>query len=207
MKTTLESLPVAQPPAAAPKEAERLQLLTLVQQFEGMLLTEMMRDVRADDDDEDDGSFGFGASAMNATMQGEFGMAMSRAGGLGMGDLLAKALARQQDLRSSPLAAAGITPASLVAIGVPADVAARALESVTDPTALAARPPTGSAALAVSATAITVPATAGDAVTVPPAAVTSAFGWRSDPIDGQIECLTVLLGGGADTAHLADVLQ
>ncbi|MEP7119080.1 MAG: hypothetical protein ABI880_15945, partial [Acidobacteriota bacterium] len=76
-------------PAAAPspKEAERLQMLTLVQQFEGMLLTEMMRDVRAGDEEEE-GGFGLGASTMNSTMQTEFGMAMSKAGGLGMGDML-----------------------------------------------------------------------------------------------------------------------
>ena len=73
MKTTLESLALAQAPA--PKttaEAEHLQVLALVEQFEGMLLSEMLRDVRAGDEEED--GFGLGASTMTDTMQGEFGL-------------------------------------------------------------------------------------------------------------------------------------
>ena len=156
MKTTLESLPVAQPPAAAPHEAERRQILALVQQFEGMLLTEMLRDVRAGDDDDTDGSFGLGGSTMNDMMQSEFGTALSKAGGLGMGDMLVKAFARQAEAASS-----GVSPGGLSAAAVP-------------PLAVAAT--TGHAAPSTAA---------ADGVAVPAATVSSEFGWRADPLNGQ----------------------
>ncbi len=121
MAAPITGLPLAASPATAPasKEAERLQVLTLVQQFEGMLLTEMLRDVRAGDED-DEASFGFGGSAMNDMMQAEFGAALSRAGGLGMGEMLAKALARQQDGGGPEMTPAPLTaPAGFALPGMP----------------------------------------------------------------------------------------
>ncbi len=155
MKTTLESLPVAQTPAPARREAERRQILALVEQFEGMLLTEMLRDVRAGDDEETDGSFGLGGSTMNDMMQSEFGTALSKAGGLGMSDLLVKAFARQAEAASS-----GVSPGGLSAAAVP-------------PLAVAARP-----------TAAATPQPAGG-LALPVASVSSDFGWRADPLNGQ----------------------
>ena len=146
MKTTESTFPPTALTAAAgptPTEAERLQILTLVQQFEGMLLTEMLRDVRAGDDEEEDGSFGLGGSTMNGTMQTEFGMALSRAGGLGMADMLAAAFARRQ---------AAVPPA----VG---DVHAHD-DGVPTPLV-------------------------SDSAARRSAAVTSDFGWRGDPLNGQ----------------------
>ncbi len=173
MKTTLDALPNVQAtsataPGSSAKDAERLQLITLVQQFEGMLLTEMLRDVRAGDEEEE-ASFGLGGSQMNDMMQSEFGAALSRAGGLGMGDMLAKALARQQDG-----GAPEVTPARLTA-----------------PTRLTAAVSPAAAAMLEKATAgaadggLTPAAAPG--LTLPAAAVTSEFGWRSDPLNGQLK--------------------
>ena len=118
MKTTLESPTTAAAAAApAPREAERRQILALVEQFEGMLLTEMLRDVRAGDDEEE-GSFGLGGSTMNDMMQSEFGTALSRAGGLGMADMLMKAFARQADAASSGVAPGGLSPAAVPPLAV-----------------------------------------------------------------------------------------
>ena len=142
--------------APAPREAERRQILALVQQFEGMLLTEMLRDVRAGDDDDTDGSFGLGGSTMNDMMQSEFGTALSKAGGLGMGDMLVKAFARQAEAASS-----GVSPGGLSAAAVP-------------PLAVAAT--TGDAAPSTAA---------ADGLAVPAATVSSEFGWRADPLNGQ----------------------
>lgn len=149
MKTTLESLPIAQTPAPAPRETERRQILTLVEQFEGMLLTEMLRDVRAGDDEED-GSFGLGGSTMNDMMQSEFGTALSRAGGLGMADMLVKAFARQADAASSGVAPGGLSPAAVPPLAV--------ASSTSD---------------------------SAGGLTLPVAAVSSDFGWRADPLNGQ----------------------
>lgn len=143
--------------APAPREAERRQILALVEQFEGMLLTELLRDVRAGDDEESDGSFGLGGSTMNDLMQSEFGTALSKAGGLGMSDMLVKAFARQAETASS-----GVSPGGLSAAAVP-------------PLAVAARPTTSAQA---------TPQPAGG-LALPVASVSSNFGWRADPLNGQ----------------------
>lgn len=156
MKTTLESLAIAQAPL--PKtaaEAERLQVMALVEQFEGMLLTEMLRDVRAGDEEEE--GFGLGASAMTGTMQGEFGLALSREGGLGLGEMLGAAL-----LRKTQAATALAMPGSVAA---PTSAHGAAGDPPSDGAALKAGGP-------VSVVAAEVP-------------VSSAFGWRSDPFTGQ----------------------
>ncbi len=87
--------PIAGDARATARTPERLQVAALVQQFEGMLLTEMLRDLRVSDD-ADDEAFGLGGSTMTDTMRGEFALALSRHGGLGLGEVLADAFARQQ---------------------------------------------------------------------------------------------------------------
>ena len=172
MAAPITGLPTAAAPAAVPattKEAERLQVLALVQQFEGMLLTEMLRDVRAGDEEEDEGSFGLGGSTMNDMMQSEFGAALSRAGGLGMGDLLAKALARQQDGGTSAITPARLTAPARIAAAVSPEAAARL-----------------DAAARSHADGALTPAVTGG-LALPAAAVTSDFGWRSDPLNGQLK--------------------
>ncbi len=121
MKTTLESLALPQAPVQAPTTpaaAERMQVLALVEQFEGMLLSEMLRDVRAGDEEDEEG-FGLGASTMTDTMQGEFGLALSRAGGLGLGDTLAKALLRKAQTDAAVEAAVVPTAIAAPALGAP----------------------------------------------------------------------------------------
>jgi len=164
MKTTLDALAI--PPA--PKttaEAERLQVLALVEQFEGMLLSEMLRDVRAGDEEDDDG-FGLGASTMTDTMQGEFGLALSRAGGLGLGDTLAKALLRKAQTDAAVEAAVVPTATGLSTVRAPGVPTTRV--HAHDHADHAA--PTGDGPASVVA--------AG-------APVSSAFGWRSDPFTGR----------------------
>ncbi len=162
-------------PATAPstKEAERQQILALVEQFEGMLLTEMLRDVRAGDDDDDNESFGLGGSTMNDSIQSEFGLALSRAGGLGMGDMLVKAFARQQGVELPATAQGGLVPARLTPVAVEPRSGApgRAVEGLAghdhgqDDGGPTPDPVEGLA--------------------LPHAAVTSEFGWRSDPLSGH----------------------
>ncbi len=176
MTEPLTGRPAAVAPTAAPasKEAERLQVLTLVQQFEGMLLTEMLRDVGAGDEEEKEGSFGLGGSTMNDMMRSEFGAALSRAGGLGMGDMLAKALARQQDG-----GAPDVTPARLTL------AAAAGTSRAAMPVAPAVAPCAGEAGHGHDVGGPT--ATPIDGLTLPSAAVSSAFGWRNDPLNGALK--------------------
>jgi murein DD-endopeptidase MepM/ murein hydrolase activator NlpD len=164
MKTTLESLATgATTGTVTPAQAERLQVLALVEQFEGMLLTEMLRDIRAGD--EEDGGFGLGSSTMTDVMQGEFGLALSRAGGLGLGGMLARALDRGHGIEGgqSPFKPGpdwGLSPA----------VPSAALPSPGFDRAAEHRPMAPSDPVDV----------VGGGVPV-----TSEFGWRRDPFTGQ----------------------
>lgn len=156
MKTSFDSTtaPIAGLPSAA--EAEKAQLTALVQQFEGMLLTEMLRSVKQEDDDHDEGVLGLGGSSLTDTMTGEFGLSLSRAGGLGLGEMLGRALARQRgqdgDVAIEPARGGRDVPAiepSIVPLAVP--LPGVGPDSGDDPGA---------------------------------AAVTSEYGWRRDPFDG-----------------------
>lgn len=160
MKTTLEALATgAAGGAVTPAPAERLQVLALVEQFEGMLLTEMLRDVRAGD--EDDGGFGLGSSTMTDVMQGEFGLALSQAGGLGLGQMLASAL-RRGESQVKPGPEWGLTPFK---VGPDFSSAAPAHDHVDDASPVARVDPADVVAAGVP--------------------VTSGFGWRQDPFTGQ----------------------
>lgn len=174
MPVSLTGLPAtAAPLAPSPKEAERQQIIALVEQFEGMLLTEMLRDVRAGDDEDDHESFGLGGSTMNESIQSEFGLALSRAGGLGMGDMLVKAFARQQGVELPTGALGGLVPAQLTP-----PAAASAREAPGRSVASLAAHEDGDAAGGPTPDLV-------EGLVLPLAGVTSNFGWRSDPLTGQ----------------------
>ncbi len=159
MNTTLDTLGLGGTAALPPeKQAERLQVLALVQQFEGMLLTEMLRDV--DTGSEDDEAMGLGGSTMTDMMQGEFGQALSRSGGLGLRQMLANALLRQ-DVSAAVLSGAPV--------------------SATVPAATPAAVPTGAAGPAASVD----PAERAVDVVAADVPTTSSFGWRADPFTGK----------------------
>ena len=158
MRTTFDTSALGNTEGLSPeKTAERMQVLALVQQFEGMLLTEMLRDVKAEDDPDAE-SFGLGGSTMTDMMQGEFGQALSRSGGLGLRQLIADSLMRREG--STPV----IDPASLVPAALPTP-------SVVPATAAAiARVEAGDRATDIVAAGVPT---------------TSRFGWRSDPFTGE----------------------
>lgn len=158
MRTAIEGLTTtgATTGMPAPAEAARAQVMALVQQFEGMLLTEMMRGVNESEEDKaDEGVLGLGGSSLTDTITAEFGTALSRAGGLGLGEMLGEALARQRGLLPG---ITGIEPR-------PGRADAPASEPAAAPPQ-ALRPPVRSG-LPEDAT------------------VTSDFGWRRDPFSGQ----------------------
>ncbi len=126
-----DASPIAGDSRAAAKTPEQLQVAALVQQFEGMLLTEMLRDLKMGA--EDDESFGLGGATMADTMRGQFGLSLSQGGGFGLGEMLARAFSRQQGIdtveETAPAVpvAPGIALATLP-IAAPAD-ASPAVES------------------------------------------------------------------------------
>jgi murein DD-endopeptidase MepM/ murein hydrolase activator NlpD len=145
--------PIAGDARAGARTPERLQVAALVQQFEGMLLSEMLRELRMGDD-RDDETFGLGGTTMADTMRSEFALARSRNGGLGLGDVLAAAFARQQGVdtvdQTAPVAPvpAGIAAAPATASPPAPAAMATAVEApaaVTSPFGWRADPFTGQA--------------------------------------------------------------
>src|SRR5262245_42785780 len=145
-------------------DADRQQVRRLAQEFEAMLMTEMLREMRRsmiDDDQEEDG---FGAGTMTDTTDVELGRSLSRVGGLGLADILTRAFERQY---------AGSTH------GRPAGV-----EHVADTASM-----TGSAIAAGTDSADPGDSLLADAGTLSSqdlasATISSPFGWRRDPFTG-----------------------
>jgi murein DD-endopeptidase MepM/ murein hydrolase activator NlpD len=77
-------------------EADRQEIKRLAQQFEAMLMTQMLREMRRSmlDDDEAKEN-GFGAEAMTDTADVELAAALSRTGGIGLTESLLKVFERQ----------------------------------------------------------------------------------------------------------------
>jgi murein DD-endopeptidase MepM/ murein hydrolase activator NlpD len=127
-------------PAIEPSNAAKAA--ALAQQFESMLLSQMLREMRILESDDE--TSGFGSSIMNDTMRTEFAAALSQSGGMGMAAALSEAFARvaeEDDAHVERVDAPEATPMPVVA-----DAASLML---------------------------------------PDARVTSSFGWRTDPLNGQ----------------------
>jgi len=73
------------------------KLKQLAQQFESVLMSQMLREMRASifDDEKDTG---FASGPLSDTLFSELSLALSRAGGLGLGQSLAAPLAREADV-------------------------------------------------------------------------------------------------------------
>jgi murein DD-endopeptidase MepM/ murein hydrolase activator NlpD len=142
-------------------EAERQQIKVLAQQFEAMLVTQMLREMRKSMlDDESDASDGFGTDALMDTGNIELGQALSRAGGVGLTDALLAAFENQV----APASHGSAEPAGLADKLPLANRSSAALLPDTAPAA-------GSAGFALEDITAAAP-------------VSSQFGWRQDPLTG-----------------------
>jgi murein DD-endopeptidase MepM/ murein hydrolase activator NlpD len=137
------------------------QMRALAAQFESLLLGQMLKEMRQSmlgDDDEDKAS-GFGGGPLADTMFSELSLALSRAGGVGLGQSLLGPLSAQAAVDGSMDLSAALArahgPVAAPDIELPyADVPA-------------GLPPAATAAL--------------------PGRLSSAYGWRRDPIDGALK--------------------
>ena len=144
-------------------EAGRQEIKRLAQQFEAMLMTQMLREMRRSmlDDDEAKEN-GFGAEAMTDTADVELGAALSRTGGIGLTESLLKVFERQiTGIQEAPRSGAGA-----------ATRAERAGEAGASVVADQTRDVGNTATLPLS-----------DVTTSGP--VSSKFGWRLDPLSGE----------------------
>jgi len=136
-------------PAASDAAADQAKIRDLAAQFESLLIAQLMKDLQASMAEDDRGEDGFNVSPLRDAMNSELGLALSRAGGFGLGENLAGAMLR----RAAPDAAQSLEPSLLN------------MPSLDAPS--------------TQAPTIAAPRSAA------PAKVSSHFGWRRDPIDGQ----------------------
>lgn len=154
----------ASPATEAERTAERAEIVRLAQEFESMLVLQMLRQMRASmlGEDGEDGE-GLGADVFTDTFDQEVARHLSRAGGMGLAPILADAFERSTHAVDSTTAA-GATVAASTPENAALPVGSTPVPVIEGGTSHA---PEGEAALP------------GDG------RVTSAFGWRSDPFHGR----------------------
>jgi murein DD-endopeptidase MepM/ murein hydrolase activator NlpD len=123
-------------------DADREEIKRLAQQFEAMLMTQMLREMRKSllDDDEEEKQNGFGLETMTDTADVELGSALSRTGGIGLTNSLLKAFERQiagqqDDDPAAPVSQTGASPV----IPPPTGSAPARLSEVTAPAPVSSR--------------------------------------------------------------------
>jgi murein DD-endopeptidase MepM/ murein hydrolase activator NlpD len=148
-------------------EAERAKVAELSQQFEAMLMLQMVQQMRRSLLDEAEQGQGFGGSTMQETFDSEFSRYLAQSGGVGLGAFMTRTIDARLGDAVTPEAAA----ANPVSFAPPAPSAAvRSVESAAG--AQGGR----SADMADAAASMDLPLGT---------AVSSAYGWRSDPFTGE----------------------
>jgi murein DD-endopeptidase MepM/ murein hydrolase activator NlpD len=157
------SSPVAAPVSAAARE----KVKQLAQEFESLLMGQMLKEMRksmlSEDEHEEPG---FGAANMTEMMDTALGAALTKAGGFGLSDVMLRGIDRQfptaaaQGAFQAPAVPQGLGPAPPVATSLPSG--SNAPGPVLAPAPAAITP-----------------------VVAPSGRVSSAFGWRADPLNGQ----------------------
>jgi murein DD-endopeptidase MepM/ murein hydrolase activator NlpD len=192
-------------PASAPNalsDVERKKVAELARQFESMLMTQMLREMRKSMLTEEEAGSGYGAAAMTDTIDVELGSALSRTGGFGLADVLTKAFDRQAAGRKPAGAAGLLAPVSSGQIATPSPLSpvsavAAPARATAAPAAISSVPAMVPSAGSTAATgAVPTPASRADktgessapsAVPVlPEGRVSSGYGWRTDPFNGQV---------------------
>lgn len=170
--------------------AEREQLGELAAQFESMLMLEMIKQMRKSLLDEQAEGEGLGNETYSSTIDSELAMHLARAGGLGLTPTMVEAWERQQQ---------AVRPGTALArtggIALPASNAVAAVPTTPAPMVSVNRP-VAAATPAVSAAAPTTSGRHESALSLEMSArVSSAYGWRNDPIKGRAK-----FHGGIDLA-------
>jgi murein DD-endopeptidase MepM/ murein hydrolase activator NlpD len=157
------ALTPARPLGEAPSPAaQRARVAELAQEFEAMLMLQMVRQMRQSLLDESEEPEGFGGSTMRDTFDTEFSRYLAQAGGVGLGGYMTRTLDARAGESVQPHAAGGHT----VSFALPA---AAAPSAPLTPVSRSTDTPDAAAT-------VELPLASG---------VTSAFGWRSDPFTGE----------------------
>lgn len=165
--------------------AEREKLGELAAQFESMLMLEMIKQMRKSLLDEGSDGEGLGKETYSSTIDQELALHLAKAGGMGLTPSMVESWERQQT---------AVAPGSLVT-----PHAGRALP-VTPATPLAVSPTAASVAVSTLRHALPREVEAVGGAPGPlslelAGRVSSAYGWRTDPLKGQAR-----FHGGIDLA-------
>lgn len=172
---------------ARDRDAERAHLKQLAMEFEAMLMNEMLTDWRRSLMSGEETSDPGGLGTMTDMVGSEFGRALSRSGGLGIAAVLLRAFERQQRVEGER--AAGSSPGASGPI-TGEDVNGQAANGQVVPIGGGVAPDRGPSRATAGNAAIaevvgrTMTAFTGQAAS-PTGRVTSAFGWREDPLSGR----------------------
>ena len=163
---------------AAAGGSDRSRLEKVAQEFESMLLTQVLRDMRKSGSWEDGESEGdtLGADTMYETLDVELAGHLAKVQGLGLSKQLLEAFDRMNSTGLRPLAPAPSAPRPIeVPAWMPSDLNR---PSDLKPEAIAP---------AVTESGSRSPSGLRDEPSVPPVegTVTSSFGWRHDPFTGE----------------------
>lgn len=160
-----QSLDITNVSTPAPAEVDRSrpatqtpeQLKMLAAQFEAMLMGQMLKQMQSSMfGDDDDADAGFAKGPLADAMYSELSQALSRAGGVGLGDSMLAPLLRQAEQMG-------------IATDASSDAMAMPMPMVTTP----------GVALPAPSSFSTPAFSLGK--------VSSAFGWRSDPLNGAMK--------------------
>jgi murein DD-endopeptidase MepM/ murein hydrolase activator NlpD len=166
--------------------AEKAKLGELAAQFESMLMLEMIKQMRKSLLDEEGEGDGLGKETYSSTIDGELALHLAKAGGIGLTPMMVDAWERQQ---------MAVAPGSLVT-----PLEGRAMPvgpSAGLPTAAAAVAPVAVSAIRQGLPELDRAAAAADSTLSleMTGRVSSAYGWRTDPLKGQTK-----FHGGIDLA-------
>lgn len=162
------SFAVTRPPVVTPAEPSKgpspQAVETVAQEFEALLMAQMVRQMRQSflsDEEQDSGAgLGLGSQTMTETIDVELARALSKAGGIGLAEVLQRSMMRA--------GAPGMAP--------PAQPVPAVTESPSEPVVIPTR-----ATLPVAPS----PSEPSSDLRLPLATATSSdYGWRSDPFHG-----------------------
>jgi murein DD-endopeptidase MepM/ murein hydrolase activator NlpD len=174
--------PASSDPAAV--AARRAKVRELAEQFESMLIAQMLKQMRQSMlSDESGESDGLGSQTMTDTVDSQLALTLSHSSRLGLADFLAKAIERQTEGGAGPATPLpfALEQPSAIPLHAPSPQGVSSLQEPRPPAAMVLPP------AATVRVAALLPVEIGSAATpTPPAGTeTSAFGWRQDPITGE----------------------
>jgi murein DD-endopeptidase MepM/ murein hydrolase activator NlpD len=101
-------------------KAEREKVTQFAHDFEALLMTQMLKEMRRSMLTDEDDDPGYGAATMTDTIDSELGTALSRSGGVGIAAVLMRALDRQPGIGAPPSAAVSVQAAPALPPAAPA---------------------------------------------------------------------------------------